>query len=156
MRAVVKGIFWVYYLKAFNVNFEDRYHEIDGKRCEAKEGVPKQEMNQQNNYVNYGYNNYGGGYGGYGYSGAFNNQNYAGFNGPPVAQGNFGNFPGQLKYTLIIHFMISGGQPRWNGGNNFANNGWNQGSKGNIQTGLFQIQGLFRLAWSRRTRYVWK
>ena len=43
----------------------ERFHEIEGKRCETKEGVPKQEMNRhQHEHHNYGAYARGG-YGGY-------------------------------------------------------------------------------------------
>merc|ERR1719466_372773 len=45
---------------------KERYHEIDGKRCETKEGVPKQEMAQQQGGYGGGYGGQGGGYGGQG------------------------------------------------------------------------------------------
>ena len=52
----------------------DRYHEIDGKRCETKEGVPKNQMPRggRGGYGGYGGpGGYGGGPGGYGAPGGY-------------------------------------------------------------------------------------
>jgi len=67
---------------------KERFHEIDGKRCETKEGVPKQEMNRHHHEQHhhhphaspahytghhYGRGGGGGGSGGYGHSAAHYN-----------------------------------------------------------------------------------
>ena len=91
-----------------------RYHEIDGKRCECKEGVSKDQAQQQGGG---GWNKQGGGsYGGHGY----------------------GRFSKSSRFSIAFNY---GGQQSWSGagggkgglgqqqehyGNDNA--GWNQGN----------------------------
>lgn len=86
-----------------------RYHEIDGKRCECKEGVPKSQMQQQHHG---GWNNHHGGYGG-GYGG---HGGYGGGQGWGGQGGYGGGWGGQ------------GGHQDQGYGNDQS--GWNQGGGG--------------------------
>ena len=63
-------------VQILSFNLTERYHEIDGKRCEAKEGVAKDKMGGggRGGFGGGGYGNQGG-YGG-GYGGAYGAQGY--------------------------------------------------------------------------------
>ncbi|CBY32620.1 unnamed protein product [Oikopleura dioica] len=75
----------------------DRYHEIDGKRCETKEGVPKNQMprggGQRGGYGGgYGAPGGYGGQGGYGAPGGYGG--YQDFGGHGGGYGGYGGYGG--------------------------------------------------------------
>lgn len=92
-----------------------RYHEIDGKRCECKEGVPKAQMQQGGGHGGgwqQGGGGYGGGYGGHGGGG------YGGHGGGQSWGGQQGGYGGGW-----------GGHGGHDAG--YGNDqGWNQGGGG--------------------------
>lgn len=94
-----------------------RYHEIDGKRCECKEGVPKAQMQQGGGHGG-GWNQQQGGYGGGGYGGH--------------GGGGYGGHGGQQSWGG----QQGGGYGGWggHGGGHDAgygnDQGWNQGGGG--------------------------
>jgi len=115
-----------------------RYHEIDGKRCECKEGVPKSQMQgggqgggwggqggyggQQGGYGGHqgGYGGQQGGYGGYGgQQGGYGGQQ-GGYGGGWGNQGGAGQYGGQ-----------GGGQGygNWDGYNNAPRGGGRGGGR---------------------------
>jgi len=73
---------------------KERFHEIEGKRCETKEGVPKQEMNrhqhEHHNYGAYARGGYGG-YSGYHHHAYYQSYGNGGFGYSHPSQAHYGH-----------------------------------------------------------------
>jgi len=109
-----------------------RYHEIDGKRCECKEGVPKAQMQQGGHggwqqggggYGGGGYGGHGGGYGGHGGGQSWGGQGGygGGWGGHGGHDAGYGNDQGWNQG--------GGGYGHWDGYNNAGPRGGRGGGR---------------------------